>query len=104
MILAKPLEVAHLPRRRARAPSLWSTIAICLSGTGVPLLAQDADGDGLDDATEETLGTDPRSSDTDNDGLLDGWEVFGFGSGVLHEPLADYGADPLVPDVFIEID
>ena len=35
----------------------------------------DSDEDGLDDDTEEALGTDPNKADTDNDGLSDGDEV-----------------------------
>ncbi|MFL5357931.1 Ig-like domain-containing protein [Archangium sp.] len=35
----------------------------------------DSDGDGLTDAQETTLGTDPFDDDTDNDGLTDGYEV-----------------------------
>lgn len=46
----------------------------------------DADGDGLGDALEATLGTDPAEPDTDGDGLSDGAEVN------LH------GTDPLGPD------
>ena len=39
---------------------------------------QDQDADGLTDAEEAALGTDPRDRDTDGDGLLDGWEVHGL--------------------------
>lgn len=35
----------------------------------------DSDGDGLLDATEAWMGTDPRRVDTDGDNLPDGWEV-----------------------------
>jgi gliding motility-associated-like protein len=35
----------------------------------------DTDGDGLSDAQEAVIGTDPLNSDTDGDGLLDGEEV-----------------------------
>jgi hypothetical protein len=35
----------------------------------------DPDRDGLEDARENELGTDPLDPDTDNDGYLDGWEV-----------------------------
>jgi predicted phosphodiesterase len=34
----------------------------------------DSDGDGLTDAEELALGTDPQKADTDGDGLPDGWE------------------------------
>ncbi len=37
--------------------------------------AVDSDGDGLTDAEELALGTDPRNPDTDGDGLMDGEEV-----------------------------
>jgi len=37
----------------------------------------DADGDGLSDAEEQTLGTDPNNPDTDGDGISDGDEVNG---------------------------
>ena len=45
----------------------------------------DPDEDGLTNAEEFTLGTDPQNADTDGDGLPDGWEV-------------DNGYDPLDPD------
>ena len=45
----------------------------------------DTDGDGLTNAEEEALGTDPTSDDTDDDGVDDGTE-------------ADSGTDPLDPD------
>lgn len=38
---------------------------------------RDGDGDGLSDADEARLGTDPRVADTDHDGLDDGAEVHG---------------------------
>ena len=37
--------------------------------------SNDMDHDGLTNAEEEELGTDPRRSDTDRGGVLDGWEV-----------------------------
>jgi len=52
----------------------------------VPTPPVDSDGDGLDDAQEAALGTDPQRPDTDSDGQLDGEEVA-------------LGADPLDPAV-----
>ena len=54
-----------------------------LSGCGTPAdvvieLTQDQDGDGLDDARENELGTKPDSKDTDGDGFFDGAEVDSF--------------------------
>jgi hypothetical protein len=46
-----------------------------------PADSDDADGDGLTDAEEAELGTDPAKADSDGDGYDDGYE-------------ADYGTDP----------
>jgi hypothetical protein len=43
-------------------------------------------------------------TDTDRDGIPDGWEIEGIRRFGFHEPLADYGAHPLLKDVFVEID
>jgi hypothetical protein len=51
----------------------------------------DSDHDGLTDAEEIILGTDPHNPDTDGDGLPDGWEVQ-HGLNPLNP--ADAGADP----------
>jgi len=51
-----------------------------------PTLEVDSDGDGLTDAQEGVLGTDPASVDTDGDGLSD------------REEVQVYGTDPLNPD------
>jgi len=45
----------------------------------------DSDGDGIDDGEEAELGTDPASVDSDGDGYQDGWEV-------------DEGSDPTDAD------
>ncbi|HKU44704.1 MAG TPA: DUF4215 domain-containing protein, partial [Polyangiales bacterium] len=42
--------------------------------------APDTDSDGLSDAKELLLGTDPQDNDTDNDGITDGTEVGGDGT------------------------
>ena len=44
-------------------------------GGGISCPAPDTDGDGLSDAREARLGTNPRVADTDRDGLKDGAEV-----------------------------
>ncbi len=44
----------------------------------------DSDGDGLEDAIEFELGTDPYSVDTDQDGLTDGDEYYVFATGTLN--------------------
>jgi hypothetical protein len=66
----------------------------------------DTDNDGLTDAEEQELGTDPGNNDTDGDGLLDGAEVNqwqtnpvnsdtdGDGINDYHE-IFTYGTDPL---------
>jgi len=46
-----------------------------LFDVGWTLANADTDGDGLDDATELLLGTDPENPDSDGDGLTDGEEV-----------------------------
>ena len=43
----------------------------------------DSDGDGLDDALENDMGTDPFGADTDGDGLTDGFEVLIAGTDPL---------------------
>jgi large repetitive protein len=49
----------------------------------------DSDGDGLTNAQELALGTDPLNIDTDGDGMPDGWEVH-FGT----NPLVNDAANP----------
>ena len=48
----------------------------------------DSDADGVDDRTEEVLGTDPQRADTDGDGCRDS----------IESTLLDAGLDPLDPD------
>lgn len=43
------------------------------------VFSPDSDGDGLTDAAEAWMGTDPAKADTDGDSMPDGWEAhFGF--------------------------
>lgn len=55
----------------------------------------DSDHDGLSNSQEQSLETDPFDSDTDTDGLLDGWEVNGFRDLKLNE----MGCSPRHSDV-----
>jgi hypothetical protein len=80
----------------------------------------DSDHDGLGDQFEATVTlTLPQNRDSDADGLADGFEVYGaaFTGGGRQPPvlpgagkdnnllkLPRYGADPLLPDVFVEVD
>jgi hypothetical protein len=52
----------------------------------------DADGDGLTNAFEVAIGTDPLNPDTDGDGMPDGWEVF-YGLNPLNPADANMDAD-----------
>jgi Tol biopolymer transport system component len=70
---------------------------------------EDADGDGLTNAREIELGTDPTKADTDGDGLSDGDEVNKFGTHPVNpdsdgdglsdgEEVIRRGTNPLNPD------
>ena len=48
------------------------TIAVIVFGSGIIDLDLDDDDDGIDDAVEVTIGTDPNNPDSDGDGLCDG--------------------------------
>ena len=80
------------------ANSAASTVVIATNGVGnsgifassanslaVLIGSQDSDGDGLTNAQEIALGTNPLNPDTDGDGMPDGWEVH-------------FGTNPLVND------
>lgn len=58
----------------------------------------DPDGDGLTNAQEFTLGTNPFLADSDGDGASDGYEVNTLSTDPL---VADQGSDPGGPEIFI---
>jgi hypothetical protein len=69
----------------------------------------DSDGDGLSDAAEISLGTNPNNPDTDGDGLTDGQEVNDYGTNPLladtdgdglsdYEEVMTYHTNPLMAD------
>lgn len=65
---------------RVSAPALTSSPTTSSSTVNIPpvkpvLFSDDPDGDGLTSEEEKAAGTDPKVSDTDNDGLSDGEEV-----------------------------
>jgi hypothetical protein len=62
--------------------------------------ANDRDGDGLSEADEARLGTDPLDRDGDRDGLLDGWEVHGLPRGI---EIGGAALDPTRPDVICAV-
>ncbi|MBM4163556.1 MAG: OmpA family protein [Lentisphaerae bacterium] len=79
------------------------------TGTGAVVGETDTDGDGLTDAEEARLGTNPRMKDTDGDGLTDGEEVNVYKTDPLNrdtdfdllsdgDEVLKYKTDPLKPD------
>ncbi len=92
-------ETAVVASNMLTATSIAATVAV----------EGDSDGDGLSDAQEAIIGTDPHNPDTDGDGLTDGEEVLIYGTNPLKadtdgdglsdwEEIHIYGTDPLNPD------
>ena len=78
-----------------------------------------ADNDGIPDEIETALGTNPNQKDTDGDGIPDNVEllgvypnsgILGYSDGAIVMPWsggtndANIGSDPLVKDLFVEVD
>lgn len=91
------------PNAAMAAPAPEGGVEFALGVELVPAEG-DRDGDGLSDEEEAIYQTDLDVPDTDGDGLLDGWEVHGVVRNGAKEPLGLFGANPQIPDVFVEID
>ncbi|MFH1821194.1 MAG: hypothetical protein ABH852_01960 [Methanobacteriota archaeon] len=68
----------------------------------------DTDGDLMGDGEEiDKYSTDPLNWDSDNDHLSDGIEIKGYDvddDGIIEVNFPAYGANPLVNDIFVEVD
>lgn len=87
----------------------FSATSISATQTAIGVVEGDRDGDGLGDAQEEIVGTDPDNPDTDTDSLLDGEEVLTWGTNPLNrdtdgdilldgDEVRNYRTDPANPD------
>ena len=108
-------------------PFLQRTVVVGVAGSMEPVrllrndllgVLSDWDNDGLGAKLEEALETcsfilpsflpAPCSrgdaTDTDGDGLSDGWEVLGRSDVTPKQPLPKWGADPRHKDMFVEVD
>ena len=98
------------PARRRRRTPRRRRRATCRGAAAAPADPLDADGDGLEDAIEFELGTDPFDLDTDDDGATDGDEYYvhqtgtrnpdNDGDGVLDGDEVANGTDPNDPNSF----
>ena len=79
-------EEVAAPAEEAAAPGEEAPVEEAPVVEDVPVAATpgDTDGDGLEDAIEFELGTDPYTVDTDQDGLTDGDEYYIFATGTLN--------------------
>ncbi|MBL8128580.1 MAG: peptide ABC transporter substrate-binding protein [Chloroflexia bacterium] len=78
-------EAATLPQDAAAADAVVTEDAPVVEAEAAAVVGVfDADGDGLEDAFEAELGTDPYDVDTDDDGAADGDEYFVHQTGTLN--------------------
>jgi hypothetical protein len=93
----------------ATAPFATQTSIAATEAAVTADAAGDRDQDGLSDAQEGVVGTDPDNPDTDGDGLLDGEEVLTWGTNPLNrdtdadilidgDEVRTYGTNPTNPD------
>lgn len=80
-----------------------TTVIPCDSSQG--FAGFDSDSDGLPDEIENQICTSVDDPDTDNDGLLDGWEYSGLRfDDEEYIDLPSMGANPCFPDAFLQLD
>ena len=86
-------DLLELTRKARRNWFLWARLLCFLLLLGLPIRGwaadEDSDGDGLFDALEDLLGTDPNLADSDTDGIDDFIET----DGGLHVPAPDSDND-----------
>lgn len=99
-ILVTVLSIIPALTYSADNPLKQRTLKSFEAGSNAGISPSDLDSDGLTDAEEHLLGTDPANPDTDGDGLLDGWEV----KGVNEIDLKSLGASPRHKDIFVHMD
>jgi hypothetical protein len=104
-------EAATLPQDTAAGGAAMTGEALAVEAEPAAVTDPlDTDGDGLEDALEAELGTDPVDVDTDDDGATDGDEYFVFqtgtrnpdndADGVLDGDEIANGTDPNDPNSF----
>jgi hypothetical protein len=76
-----PVDLTATAQTATAAADLQATAT---SAAGTADAQGDSDGDGLSNAQEGVIGTDPFNSDTDGDGLSDGQEVLIYGTNPLN--------------------
>lgn len=77
---SSPTPVAGFEAQATQTAVAAQTLVAATSIAETAVVIGDADDDGLTDAQEAQIGTDPNNPDTDGDGLKDGDEAFIYGS------------------------
>lgn len=99
-------QITWRPTADAGSQDSLSIVVRLLNPIGAPFLCPVGDPP-LCPIRDPSLCPNCNSLDCDGDGLWNDWEQFGVdtdGDGVVNLDLAEKGADPNVPDIFVEID